>query len=308
MEKVEFLGKPTWVLRSDTPSPLFKVAHTVLLNAFGVKETIPIFPGPQPVSIERRHIHLLHENPYYVCEKTDGTRYAILSFMFQEKKYCFVVNRNLEFFSVNFKIPTNVVLDGELVQCFDNKWKFMVYDAALSENPKANLGERLDVARGVVNKIIKLASHPFTMEVKEFWKMSQFQDFQKKQFPYHVDGIVFTPCLDPIKIGTHERMFKWKPLIQNTIDFQVKWRPHQNMWGLYCQERGLLVLESALTTEQALECGIPFEDGIIVECMYNEPLWKPIKQRGDKNYPNSRKTFWRTMINLRENIQPLEFL
>jgi len=40
-----------------------------------------------------------------------------------------------------------------------------------------------------------------------------------------MDGLIFTPINEPIRIGTHETMFKWKPRNKNTIDFLVKKGP-----------------------------------------------------------------------------------
>jgi hypothetical protein len=55
-----------------------------------------------------------------------------------------------------------------------------------------------------------------------------------------------------------------------------------------------------------------FEDGAIVECMYmtwEEPMWwKPLKRRRDKTHPNNRRTFYRTIVNIKENIKMKEFL
>ena len=51
----------------------------------------------------------------------------------------------------------------------------------------------------------------------------------------------------------------------------------------------------------------------IVECMYvsweKGPFWwKPIKRRADKSFPNSTRTFYRTLVNIKEDIQMKEFL
>lgn len=310
MEHCTFLGhEGAWKLRPETP--LYQIAHSVLLRSFGVGKHAPIFPGPQPVSIERRHIPQLWENPYVVCEKTDGVRNAVMCIRHQEKKYCLVVNRNLEFVVVGLRFPaTDVILDGEMVQCRDGKWKFMVYDATSVDlvDGKADLNQRLDAARGVIRKVMKVKGDPFQVGIKQFWPLEKFGEFQEAEFPYETDGLVMTPVREPMRVGTHETMFKWKPLQQNTIDFQVKWRPHSNKWGLYIQDKGVLYLEC----EWAAEDGVPPEflrEDAIVECMYvpDNKKWWPLKERADKNYPNARRTFWRTMINLREDVQPQEF-
>jgi len=131
---------------------------------------------------------------------------------------------------------------------------------------------------------------------------------------------VFTPVPDPIRIGTHETMFKWKPQEKNTIDFLMKKEPSRETpgcvpgelaWRLYVQEKGKLVFESEIPIGK-----IPdetwFEDGAIVECVYHHwdsPMWwKPLKRRYDKAHPNNRRTFYRTIVNIRENIQMKEFL
>ena len=55
-----------------------------------------------------------------------------------------------------------------------------------------------------------------------------------------------------------------------------------------------------------------FEDGAIVECRYmtwESPMWwQPLKRRRDKNHPNNRRTFYRTIVNIKEDIKMKEFL
>ena len=85
----EFLVKDAdqWIVRSD--SPLYASALQAFHSMWGTitrnGRMPPIFPGPQPVSIERVHFDKLKNNPYVVCEKTDGLRVAILAFTFNSK-------------------------------------------------------------------------------------------------------------------------------------------------------------------------------------------------------------------------------
>jgi len=158
---------------------------------------------------------------------------------------------------------------------------------------------------------MRLAKDPIMVRLKKFVTLNELENFQKNvvpNLPYETDGLVFTPVNDPVRLGTHENMFKWKPRDQNTIDFQVKFKPDGTA-ALYIQDRGSLIYESEVSPSQ-MDLSWLHED-CIVECQYmvdTFPLWwKPLKIRTDKNYPNNRRTFYRTMVNVQENIQWEEF-
>ena len=63
------------------------------------------FPGPQPVAVEKRHLPVLKNNEYVVCEKSDGERKLLLILYINEKPMCFLVDRNNEykFIELSFK-------------------------------------------------------------------------------------------------------------------------------------------------------------------------------------------------------------
>ena len=106
---------------------------------------------------------------------------------------------------------------------------------------------------------------------------------------------MFTPVDEPVRSGTHETMFKWKPKDRITIDFLVRGK------DLYLQERGQLYKESEIHGNHS------YPDDTILECAYGELGWSPVKVRTDKTHPNNRRTFLRTLINLKENIGYEEF-
>jgi hypothetical protein len=153
--------------------------------------------------------------------------------------------------------------------------------------------------------------------------MRDFETFMDDYLPkveQKIDGLVFTPVNEPVRIGTHETMFKWKPLEKNTVDFLMKKEPSRETpgfkpgplaWRLYIQEKGKMYFESEIPLNRIADEPW-FEDGAIVECMYmtwEEPMWwKPLKRRRDKTHPNNRRTFYRTIVNIKENIKMKEFL
>ena len=51
---------------------------------------------------------------------------------------------------------------------------------------------------------------------------------------------------------------------------------------------------------------------MIVECKYitdDTPMWwMPILERTDKTHPNNRRTFYRTLVNIKEDIKMSDFL
>ena len=254
----------------------------------------PGFPGPQPVSIERRHFVNFTRQPYVVCEKTDGVRHLLVSM----DEGTFLVNRAFHIEAVKIKIPKDSVLDGELVKLKNAKLAFIIHDAVRikGEDLKSRpLTTRLEAAHQMVKKIIKTASAPFELRVKIMHPYGKVIDLQG--FDYETDGLVFTPINEPIRTGTHETMFKWKPRERITIDFEIR-----NGKDLYVQDRGVPYKEAEIHLKS-----VDIPDGSIVECGFGELGWFVEKIRTDKNHANNRRTYFRTIINIRENIQISEF-
>lgn len=289
--------------------PLYKHTLYLIQKAWGIALNKRVFPGPQPVSIERRHFHILKKNDYVVCEKTDGVRHMLLVFVFEDRKVSILVNRALEMFELKLRFPKNAyngtLLDGELYED-----KFMVYDIVVGEGHNVmhkNFVDRLEIMEKIIKSTLTSKLDKIKLKLKTFHLLSDFETFMKDYLPtldQKVDGLVFTPVNEPVRVGTHETLFKWKERDHNTIDFFVK--REYGQWRLYVQEKGELIFET-ITKE------IPWlREGMIVECQYmvdEVPMWwKPIKERTDKKHPNNRRTFYRTLINIKEDIKIEEFL
>lgn len=199
------------------------------------------------------------------------------------------------------------ILDGELVD-----GTFLVYDAVTVSGASVkdlNLYKRIESAETLANGILKMKSDPITIKVKKFFSLKKYKEFISEHLPsvpYKIDGLVFTPVYEAIRSGTHETMFKWKPRDNNTIDFQFKrW---ETKWGMYVIEKGRLVFESELSFQKTPEW---ITEDCIVECQYMcdeyPRWWKPLNLRSDKTHPNNRRTFYRTLVNIKEDIQIGEF-
>ena len=301
--------------------PLYKCVVEYIHGVWGTKG---YFPGPQPISIERRHFPILRDNAYVVCEKTDGLRYMMVALTYEGMRKCVFVNRSFEMFEVPISLRrpayNGTILDGELYED-----TLMVYDAVIVNGQPVghmNFNDRIDAVRKLLNTIIYVKTDKYRLKLKTFHPLITFKTFMDVYLPtvqQKIDGLVFTPVNEPVKIGTHETMFKWKPCEKNTIDFYMKkgrsfdgiGTPGIPVWKLYVQEKGQLFYESEFPCTRMNEPW--FEEGAIVECMYitweNGPLWwKPLLRRRDKTYPNNRRTFYRTLVNIKENIEMKEFL
>mgnify|MGYP001189266430 FL=1 len=302
-------------------SPIHKHVVSYIHHVWGSKG---YFPGPQPISIEYKHFPTLKGNEYVVCEKTDGERHMLVATTYEGKPVCMLVNRAFDMIPVKLRLSRKVyegtILDGEL---YENT--LMVYDALLvcgEPIGHLNLLGRLAAAEKMMKGIIYVKSDMYRLKMKTFHAMRDFDHFMYQYLPtdeQRVDGLVFTPVNEPMRIGTHETMFKWKPCEKNTVDFLMKrgesfkgvGQKGDPVWKLYVQEKGKLFFESEFPLTTMNEPW--FEEGAIVECMYItwEPgpiWWKPIKRRRDKTHPNNRRTFYRTIVNIKENIQMKEFL
>jgi len=302
-------------LSVNRDDPLYKYAMTYMERSWGTTGK-NIFPGSQPVSIEYRHFKLLASNPYVVCEKTDGVRFMMLAFMFENKKQCIFLNRALEMFvcPLNFRKP---VYDGTILEGEMYGDTFMIYDILIACGEvvgNTDFLTRLKSVEGVKKMLTSLKYDPIKLKIKTFHLMSDYKQFKDVYLPsvtQDVDGLIFTPIRDTVKTGTHETMFKWKPRDKNTIDFQIKKRG--DIWKMYVQERGKLMFESEIHVNQVPPHAQEWmEEDAIIECQYmftDEPMWwKPILRRHDKTFPNGRRTFYRTLVNIKENISIDDFM
>ncbi len=243
------------------------------------------FPGPQPISIEKKHIPFLSEKDYMVCEKTDGVRHFLVCFTDSlNRKICALVNRSFDYVLYPLTVPRDTLLDGELIN--DN---FIVHDAVCIQGEdlrQKTLVERLEKVRLLVKIII-----PTKIRVT-CKKMIPYKNMSQLVLSDNNDGVIFTPVHEPIRMGTHWTMFKWKPFEKITIDFLVR------DGGFYIQaDNQLLQIQK---TDQK-------ENGIF-ECYYDGKKWVSIKQRTDKNHPNNKRTFQRTLVNIKENIKFCELV
>ena len=270
--------------------------------------TSDYFPGPQPVSIERKHFSILKNNKYLVCEKSDGVRHLLVSYLSGDKKMCVLVNRMFHMTPVSINLPKSAyqgtILDGELIGT-----SFIVHDAVVVSGTSVknlNLHERLESAGKVIKGIMRVKTDSIVVKIKKFFTL---KEYDYKAIVPDTDGLIFTPVNEPIKTGTHETMFKWKPRDKNTIDFKCKYSHHQNKWGMYVSEKGRFVFESELSLDKTPNW---ITEDCIVECQYmcdEEPRWwKPLNIRSDKTHPNNRTTFYKTLVNIRENIKITEFI
>jgi hypothetical protein len=222
-----------------------------------------------------------------------------VSWTFEDRRVCVLVNRAFQTRPVTMAVPRDTILDGELVESKDGKWLYMIYDAVLVKGQdvtKQPLTQRLEAASKLIKSVLKSTKDAFEMRVKTMVPLGNIRELKPlDEFPYETDGLVFTPVNEPVRLGTHETLFKWKPHERITIDFLVHGK------YLCVQDKGQIYPEAEITHQKV-------EEGTIVECGYGEKGWYPVKVRTDKTHPNNRRTYMRTVVNLRENISQKEFL
>jgi hypothetical protein len=276
-------------------SPVYNAAKDFIHEVWKSRDR-DTFPGSHPVSIERKHIPLL-KNGYVVCEKTDGTRFMMVCFVHDGKKVALFVNRNMDMYQISLCVPRNTILDGELVKTHGGEMYYMIFDGNMVNGvdiQSMNYIDRLKAIEPATNG----PSTGIRVKNKTVWPLSAIDHIETIHHPYETDGYVFTPVNEPVRMETHETMFKWKPLNRITVDFKVMVR--NSVYGLYVWDRGNYVFESEISN------GAQYLNKI-VECKFDGNVWIPIKVRNDKPRPNNRRTFYRTLVNIRENIVPADF-
>ena len=218
------------------------------------------FIGVQPVTLELNNLlesdsNSIMEN-YSVTDKADGERNLL--YIHTNNKVYLINNRlKIKYTGLKHK-DAKTIIDGEYItnDRFGNDIKkYMAFDIyyhkgkdvsskPLLTNSKNRMSILQDIIENKENKFIsEKKNNTLTINLKEFY----FSDGNKllkkhckkildnstnQNYEYYIDGLIFTPTNlavgankegDPSSLtGTWKKVFKWKPIEDNTIDFLVK--------------------------------------------------------------------------------------
>lgn len=259
---------------------------------------------------------------YTVTEKADGER--ILMYI-NNKGHCFLINSSLKVEGTGIiakKEAFNSLIDGEYISCnkrtdTTKKNLFAAFDiyylneTSLTSLPlindskddknKSRYGELLktkgllDVSKSEIEYVIK--AHLYSTEIIKDCK--EILD-NPKNYPYEIDGLIFTPAklalysYYPTLAGVitqnqgWDRVFKWKPPEQNTIDFLVKFSGDIRKEGVKYKKVGLYVGFNPITSKD-----LSIDEGL--------------KLRYDKNYSREQYFKQKEMTKNKEDFIPTLF-
>lgn len=197
-------------------------------------------PAPNPISMD----HGIHfdrvkiPEKYAVAPKVDGTRYQLLLLKVQGQPRSFLVDRSMRFFEISCEAPQSAfegtLLDGEITFSKDSdnvrRLTLLFFDAvAVAGNQKCRtwiLEHRTRILRNIVPHItIRSRETQIPTMVKDIFDVSASGHLvaSLEQFPYPVDGLVFTPRDESIGKFTHPTLFKVKNT--HTVDLLLRLTP-----------------------------------------------------------------------------------
>ncbi|KAI5301251.1 Dcp1p-Dcp2p decapping enzyme complex alpha subunit [Ascosphaera pollenicola] len=211
------------------------------------------FPGAQPVSFARRHLHELLQRDYYLVEKTDGIRCLLYCARGDERLaavHYLIDRKNCYRYVSGLHFPTpgdpnrehiDTILDGELV--YDRNpdgtrtLKYLVFDCLVIDGNRLihrTLDKRLGYFKENILKPYRRYFDAHPHEPRQFIvedKATQFSYGVEMMFREIIprvkslhgnDGLIFTCRSTPYQFGTDQYILKWKPPQENTIDFRMR--------------------------------------------------------------------------------------
>ncbi|KAJ3192764.1 Dcp1p-Dcp2p decapping enzyme complex alpha subunit [Irineochytrium annulatum] len=135
--------------------------------------------------------------------------------------------------------------------------------------------------------------------------------FQRMQRLMHKsDGIIFTSSVAPYSIGTCDKMLKWKPSEENTVDFKLAYRNDKSpffMLQIWTGKEHVDFCRMKLEPELEVEwlANPRAIDKRIVECRYDpewEGNWRFSRFRDDKENANHQSVYRSIMESIRDNV------
>ncbi|XP_043268490.1 mRNA-capping enzyme [Venturia canescens] len=288
------------------------------------------FPGSQPVSMVRDNIKLLHDKPYRVSWKADGTRYMLL---IQGDGELYFIDRDNSVFQIqglafphpedNRRFLRDTLLDGEMVidKVGGKEFpRYLAYDVIRYDGrdvmkrpfyPDRYTIIEKDIMAGRYRALHEGRLHrekePFSVRRKEFWDVTRARclvdEKFAKQLGHEPDGLIFQPADDPYSPGESPRVLKWKPLKLNSVDFKLK-IVMESGTGIVPRKIGQLYVGGLTKVFDVIKYtkAIKDMDNKIVECNYENGQWVFMRERTDKSFPNSYKTAKSVCQSIREPV------
>ncbi|CAO3616226.1 unnamed protein product [Mucor fragilis] len=337
-----------------------KVASLLKLNSYK-------FPGAQPISFGAKQLREIEEEDFFVAEKSDGVRcLALLTVNHRREPEVYLFDRKSNFHVVrNFRFPIpgdpsfqkclkNTIIDGEFVldkeEDGTTQLRFLLFDCLCIES-------NVLVSRGLMSRLGYLKSEIIKPHQEMIRKNPHLRkqlpflvEFKEQQFTYHLDivfneiipklkhgndGLIFTSVNAPYAMGTCNKMLKWKPLNENSVDFKVSlFFPGGSLPGVKdytaTPRIDLLVWQGGKDYRFFAELGItdrewkekfgsrPKEmDGKIIECNYDPELqqqlnlkspWRFMRYRDDKPDGNHQSTVDNVLRSIRDAVSKEELI
>ncbi|KAI4500336.1 hypothetical protein M0802_004753 [Mischocyttarus mexicanus] len=276
------------------------------------------FPGSQPVSMDLENIRLLHEKPYRVSWKADGTRYMML---IQANREVYFIDRENSVFLVDgltFPHPQDLskclkdtLLDGEMVidKVRDKEYaRYLVYDVVMFDGEDVSKlpfhPDRYEIIEKEIIKSrhralsegrIKREQEPFSVRLKHFWHVVQAANLLGEKFAKNLshepDGLIFQPSKEPYCPGPCPEILKWKPLSLNSVDFKLKIVTETGV-GILPRKVGKLFVGGSNFPYGQIKFTKQIKDlnNAIIECKLENGQWVFMRTRTDKSFPNSKHT------------------
>jgi len=293
------------------------------------------FLAPKPVNLEKHNvvepssesygiISVLQN--YAVTDKADGERMLLY---IDKSGYAFFINNigEISYAGMRCSKYHDSLLDGEFVRYtkrIDDQMRdiYAVFDVYFINGQsildKPLISGRAEEARNVCDTRLWTIEDWIEIKCKEHFAADGIEMrnicgkllANASKLPYEIDGLIFTPRdLSvfgyypgvPVKVGEKarwDRVFKWKPPEQNTIDFLVKLEPQQ----IHDTQTKEWYVPVKLYTGYNAQQTTPISVMQGIQLRYNRTLYKQWKDSGNvynaelfqpiSYYENGIETAW----------------
>jgi mRNA-capping enzyme len=294
----------------------------------------PVFPGSQPVSLNSINLSMICDRRYSVTWKADGVRYLIL--ILRDGTY--LIDRKFAVRRVQMRFPLLhhegnkvhhiTLLDGEMVLDFDPVSKifirrYLAYDCmAVNGELLGNkpFFQRLQLLNSEVIEPRKyffsklhsnydLDRELFSVRLKNFYPLSSTKFLLENFIPnlcHESDGLIFQPQDSKYIPNTFDALLKWKFPKMNSVDFYLKFdhdlKNNLEPFLFVGGRDGKLIRINDKFISNAAE--LLKLDGKIVECSwdFNQKSWIYMRTRLDKTTPNFINVYENTLKSIKDNI------